>query len=148
MGRRDARTRVFEGVAFFEGRDAATLTELAPHADRVQVPAGTVLAVAGRHAWQLLVLVDGAARTTTGGRTGFLGAGQAIAPHAAATLGPFPTTVTTTTDTEVLVVNGPAFVGAANRDRSLIHQRAGAAKVRFGGDQILVGERDLLRQVG
>jgi CRP-like cAMP-binding protein len=115
MARRDARTHAFDGVPFFDGCDERLLAELAPHADRVRVPAGTVLATAGRHAWQLLVLVEGSARTTDRGRTGILGPGRAIAPDAVATLAPFPATVTTSSEAEVLVVNGPAFVAAARQ---------------------------------
>jgi hypothetical protein len=122
MGRRRERTRtdVFAGVAFFEGCDRRLLAEMAPHADRVRLPAGAVLAAAGRHAWQLLVLTEGLARPTADGRQGTLVAGQAVAPGAAAAIAPYPATVTALTAVEVLVVNGPAFAWAVRQQPSLV----------------------------
>ena len=128
MRRRSARLQVFAGVAFFDGCDRRLLADLAPHADRLRVRDGQVLATAGRHAWQLLVLVTGTARSEAGGKTRMLGAGDAIAPEAVAQVLPHPATVTAIGDVEVLVVNGPAFSWAARRHPALARPAGGTVE--------------------
>jgi hypothetical protein len=135
MGRRDARARVFDGIAFFDGCDRQLLAEMAHQADRVRVPAGTVLTVAGQHAWQLLVVVEGIAQATDGGGTATVVSGQTIAPRAVAEIAPWPATVTTLSEVEVLVLNGLAFGWAVRQHPHLARpDRSRPAAVTTPGD--------------
>jgi hypothetical protein len=85
------------------------LADLAPHADRLRLPAGRTIAFAGASARELVVVVSGqAARLSDDGPPAVLPAGAEIGGHEVVDRRPHPATVVSLTDVEVVVVNGPA----------------------------------------
>lgn len=129
MHRNRPDTTRFAGARLFEGCTPRQLTPVAPHADRIRVPAGGVIAEAGRSARELMVVLRGVTRVETpAGHLGCMVPGEAIAPHAVAEHGELPVTVTAVTDVELLVVNGPAFRWAV-RELRTVAQRLGATPI-------------------
>ena len=89
------------------------LADLAPHADRLRLPGGRMIARAGDTARELTVLVAGqAALLSQDGRTAVLSAGAEIGGHEVVGRRPHPATVISLTDVEVVVVSGPAVLWA------------------------------------
>ncbi len=104
------------GVAPFDGYPARRLRGLAAHADRVRVPEGTVLAREGGLVHELLVVLAGEVIATRAGRQGSadcLGPGARFGALELVTGTPHPATLVAGPGLEVLVVNGPAYRGAA-----------------------------------
>lgn len=101
-------------VAPFDRYPRRRLRPLAAHADRVRVPEGTVLAREGGLVHEMVVVVDGevvASRRDGGERR--LGTGARIGAHELVTGAPHSDTVVARSALEVLVINGPAYRGAA-----------------------------------
>jgi CRP-like cAMP-binding protein len=85
------------------------LADLAPHADRLRLPAGRTIARAGATARELVVVVSGqAAQLSDDGRRAVLPPGAEIGGHEVVDRRPHAVTVVSLTDVEVVVVNGPA----------------------------------------
>jgi CRP-like cAMP-binding protein len=102
--------------------DRRRLAELAPHADRLRLPAGRTLARAGERARELIVLVAGqAALLSEDGRTEVLSAGAEIGGQEVVDHLPHSATVLALTDVDVVVLNGPAVL-CAHHD-GLLHLR-------------------------
>lgn len=96
---RDARDRV--------------LADLAPHADRLRLPAGRVVARAGERARELVVILAGRATLRRDGHPPLtLGAGTEIGLAEVLHGGPHAGTVIARSDLDVIVVNAPAVRGA------------------------------------
>jgi CRP-like cAMP-binding protein len=96
-------------------RDAGrrSLADLAPHADRVRLPAGRTIARAGDTARELTAVVAGqAALLSRDGRTAVLSAGAEIGGREVVDRRPHSGTVVSLTDVEVVVVRGPAVLWA------------------------------------
>ena len=96
-------------------RDAGPswLAELAPHADRLRLPAGRTIARAGETARELTVIVAGqAVLLPQDGPTAILSAGAEIGGHEVVDRRPHPATVVSLTEIEVVVVNVPAILCA------------------------------------
>ena len=93
--------------------DRRSLAHLAPHADRVRLPAGRTIARAVDTARELTVVVAGqAALLSRDGRTAVLSAGAEIGGHEVVDRRPHSATVVSLTDVEVVVVNVPAVLCA------------------------------------
>jgi CRP-like cAMP-binding protein len=100
-------------VPALRGADRRRLAELAPHADRLRLPAGRTIVRAGATARELAVIVTGqAAERFPDGRTAVLTAGAEIGGRETVERRPHPATVVSLTDVEVVVVNGPAVMWA------------------------------------
>jgi len=95
-------------VAALADAGPSRLVDLAPHADRLRLPAGRTLARAGATARELVVVVSGqAARLSDDGRPALLPPGAEIGGHEVVERRPHAATVVSLTDVEVVVVNGP-----------------------------------------
>jgi Cyclic nucleotide-binding domain len=106
------------------------LAELALHADRLCLPPGRTLVRAGRTARELVVIVAGQATVLRrGAATAVLQAGAQIGGDEVIRRERHAATVVTTTEVEVVVVNGPAVVWA--------HQEG--LVDRFGAPAVLTG---------
>jgi Cyclic nucleotide-binding domain len=93
--------------------DPRLLAELAPHADRLRLPPGRVLARGGHTARELIVIVSGrAALLSQDGRTGIVSAGAQIGGDEVVGRCPHPATVVALTDVEVVVITAPAVLWA------------------------------------
>jgi CRP-like cAMP-binding protein len=97
------------------------LMDLAPHADRLHLPAGRVIARAGHTARELIVVLAGqAALLSQDGRTAaVLSAGAEIGGHEVVERSPHPATVVSLTDVEVVVVDQSAVLWAQHE--GLLH---------------------------
>jgi CRP-like cAMP-binding protein len=102
-----ARLRSF---APFDRAPVQLLQELGPHADRLRVPAGTVLAHEGRVPRELVVVLEGDVLATRDGHEVDSGStGTQIGAFGLLDRRPHDRTWTARTDLDVVVVNGPAF---------------------------------------
>jgi CRP-like cAMP-binding protein len=101
-------------VAPFDRYPTRSLRRLATHADRIRVPAGTVLAREGGLVREMVVVVAGeVVASRHDGRERRLSAGARIGACELMTGAPHPETLVAGSELEVLVVNGPAYRGAA-----------------------------------
>jgi CRP-like cAMP-binding protein len=101
-------------VAPFDRYPRRRLRGLAAYADRIRVPEGTVLAREGGLVHEMVLVVDGevvASRRHGGQRR--LGTGARIGARELVTGATHPDTVVAGEALEVLVINGPAYRGAA-----------------------------------
>jgi hypothetical protein len=111
--RRHQDAGLLRAVPAFRGADPRRLAELATHTDRLRLPPGRMLVAAGEVARELVVVVAGEAvahhddGTTTALRPGAQIGGAEVVRHER-----HPATVMTTTEVEVVVVNGPAVLWA------------------------------------
>lgn len=97
-------------VPALAGADPRRLTELVPHTDRLRLPPGRVLALAGATARELVVLVEGhAAVLGPDGRREVIGPDTEIGGAELLTHARHPATVVTVSEVEVVVVSGPAM---------------------------------------
>ncbi|MBW3665500.1 MAG: cyclic nucleotide-binding domain-containing protein [Actinobacteria bacterium] len=97
-------------VPLFEGCDRREVRAIGRLGDLTTRPAGTVLTREGRWGGEALVIVDGVAIVTYRGRSvADLGAGDVVGVVAALHPGAQPTTVTATTEVELLVFDPRAF---------------------------------------
>lgn len=97
-------------VPVLDGADPRQLAELVPHTDRLRLPPGRVLALAGATARELVVIVSGEAVVlgAGGGRT-FVGADTEIGFPQVLTHERHTATVMTVSEVEVVVIAGPAI---------------------------------------
>src|SRR5690606_33856176 len=101
----------------FEGCTPGALALFARHVDQVEVQPGEVLARAGRHPREVLVVRAGTARVEPGaGPTGFAGRGSVIGGREVLADVPHPATVRALTRMRVLVVGPRAFRWMAGED--------------------------------
>jgi CRP-like cAMP-binding protein len=98
------------GVAPFDRYDDRALAPLAAHADRLTVPAGTPLALEGRRARQVVVVVAGdAVVTRCGAEVGRLGPGAWLGARESLAGASHAETVVAGDDLAGLVLPDPAF---------------------------------------
>jgi CRP/FNR family transcriptional regulator, cyclic AMP receptor protein len=110
-------------VPLFSGCSGEELQRLARVVDEVTVPAGTKLTVEGDLGREAFVIVDGAAAVSKqGDEVALLGPGDHVGELALLDGGPRSATVTTTTDTTVLVMSKPAFNGVLDEIPALAHR--------------------------
>jgi len=103
-------------VPVLRDADPRLLAELAPHADRLRLPPGRILARGGHTARELIVIVSGqAALLSQDGRTGIVSAGAQIGGDEVVGRCPHPATVVALTDVEVVAITAPAVLWA-NRE--------------------------------
>jgi CRP-like cAMP-binding protein len=101
-------------VAPFDRYPRRRLRRLAAHADRVTVPEGTVLARQGGLVHEMVVVLDGeVVASGHDGRERRLGTGTRLGARELVTGAPHPDTLVAGEALEVLVINGPAYRGAA-----------------------------------
>lgn len=101
-------------VAPFDRYPRRRLRAVAAHADRLQVPEGTVLAREGGLVHELVVVLAGEVRASRrGAGERRLGSGTRFGARELLTGSPHPETLVAGPGLEVLVVNGPAYRGAA-----------------------------------
>ena len=102
------------GVAPFDRYPRRRLRRLAAHADRIRVPEGTVLAREGGLVHEMVLVVDGeVVASRHDGAQRRLGSGARIGARELVTGAPHPDTLVAGEALEVLVINGPAYRGAA-----------------------------------
>ena len=108
--RKDGKTELLKNVPLFARCNKKQLEAVARIADLLQMPAGTVLVKEGSQTRDFVIIVSGAAEARRRGRTyATLGAGDFFGEVALVAGGPRRVTMTTTAETELLVINDREF---------------------------------------
>lgn len=97
MRRNRPDTTALQAMPIYAGAKRRQLEQLAPHADIVCVPAGTVLAAEGQTAHQVVTFVDGEA------------AGMVVGAREVVTGEPYERTIVTRSNSTVVVIPAAAF---------------------------------------
>jgi CRP-like cAMP-binding protein len=110
MLRKNAKADLIARVPLFEKCSKRELGEVAALADELTLPAGRKLAAEGAQGYEFVVIVEGAANVTRGGKTiNRLGAGDFLGEIALVTGRPRSATVTTSEPSRLLVMHAQAF---------------------------------------
>jgi CRP-like cAMP-binding protein len=97
-------------VAPFDTVDERALRPIAPHVDHLPVGQGTVVAREGEHARQFVVVLSGeVVASRHGTELGRFGPGAQIGGSGVLDGEPYGSTLTASTDLDVLVVSAPAL---------------------------------------
>jgi CRP-like cAMP-binding protein len=100
----------FDGVALFERYDADMLAPLAPHADRLAVTPGVMLAREGHRAREVLVIVSGEVTVWRSDRlVDRLGPGAVIGAHEETAGTPHDASYVAGSGVVALALPGPSF---------------------------------------
>jgi CRP-like cAMP-binding protein len=111
----DARIELLQNVWLFERCSKKELSLLATSSTPVTTDAGTVLAAEGDIGREFFVIISGSAEVTKGGaRLGTLGVGDFFGEMSLLDRRPRSATITTTVESEVLVLTAPAFTGVVD----------------------------------
>ena len=110
MLRKNAKVELIKGVPLFERLSKRELEEIASLADELDLPAGRNLTKEGAAGREFVVLAEGEADVTKNGRTiNRLSSGDFLGELSLVTGRPRTATVTTTSDTRLLVITASAF---------------------------------------
>src|SRR5438067_9134991 len=125
--RKSAKEQLIQSVPLFSHCNRAQIAALAAEADELTLPAGKALTRQGEPGREFMVIVDGAARVEKDGKLiNELGASDFIGEIALLSDVPRTATVTTTSETTVLVLTDRAFKRVADRIPS-VHESLIAA---------------------
>jgi CRP-like cAMP-binding protein len=118
--RKNAKVDLLANVPLFSGCSKRELQEIAGLADELDLPEGTAIIREGERGREFFVLVDGTVSVTRDGkRITTLGPGDWIGEIALVSDVPRTATVTTTSQSRVLVVTDRAFSGLIKRSPSI-----------------------------
>jgi CRP-like cAMP-binding protein len=110
MLRKNAKVELIKRVPLFERLSRRELEEIASLADELDLPAGRKLTKEGAAGHEFVVLAEGEADVTKNGKTiNRLSSGDFLGELALVTGRPRTATVTTTSDTRLLVITASAF---------------------------------------
>ena len=110
MLRKNAKIQLIKRVPLFQGLSSRELGEVAGLADEIDLPAGRKLTNEGRSGKEFVIIVDGVADVTRGGKTiNKLGPGDFLGEIALVTGKPRTATVTTRSPATLLVLSAQAF---------------------------------------
>jgi CRP/FNR family transcriptional regulator, cyclic AMP receptor protein len=110
MLRKNAKIQLMKRVPLFQDLSARELAEVAALADEIDLPAGRKLTNEGRSGKEFVVIVDGVADVTRGGKAiNKLGPGDFLGEIALVTGKPRTATVTTRSPATLLVLSAQAF---------------------------------------
>jgi CRP-like cAMP-binding protein len=108
--RKNAKIELIKTVPLFSSCSKKELEAIAAQADELGVPAGKTLTKEGARGREFMVIVDGSAEVRKKGRRlNLLGSGDFLGEIALISGGPRTATVTTTSDTNLLVLTDRAF---------------------------------------
>jgi CRP-like cAMP-binding protein len=117
---RDHKIEVLSKLHLFGACTRDELAELARLFDEIERPAGTVLVREGEPGNEFYVIVDGTATTTIDGHiVGTLTAGDFFGEMALLEHAPRSATITTETDTELLVADARSFTALVDQAPSV-----------------------------
>jgi CRP/FNR family transcriptional regulator, cyclic AMP receptor protein len=135
--RKSAKQQLIKSVPLFSHATGRELAALAAEADELTVPEGKELTRQGERGREFMVIVDGSARVSKNGRTiNKLGAGDFIGEIALLSDVPRTATVTTTSETTVLVLTDRAFKRVADKIPSVHKSLLAALSERLQADAI------------
>ena len=108
--RKNAKVKLIKSVPLFSSCSKKELEAIASQADELVVPAGKTLTKEGARGREFMVIVDGAADVRKKGRKiNSLGSGDFLGEIALISGGPRTATVTTASETDLLVLTDRAF---------------------------------------
>ena len=108
--RKNAKIELIKSVPLFSSCSKKELEAIAAQADELVVPSGKALTKEGDRGREFMVIVDGAAEVRKKGRRlNLLGSGDFLGEIALISGGPRTATVTTTSETDLLVLTDRAF---------------------------------------
>ena len=135
--RKSAKEELIKSVPLFSHCSRKELSALAAEADELTVPEGKDLTRQGERGREFMVIVDGAAKVTKNGRTvNELGANDFLGEIALLSDVPRTATVTTTTETTVLVLTDRAFRRVADQIPSVHSSLLAALTARLSPDTL------------
>lgn len=135
--RKSAKEQLIKSVPLFSRCTGRELAALASEADELTVPEGKDLTKQGERGREFMVIVDGSARVLKNGRTiNELGAGDFIGEIALLADVPRTATVTTTSETTVLVLTDRAFKRVADKIPSVHTSLLTALSERLQADAL------------
>jgi CRP-like cAMP-binding protein len=135
--RKSAKEQLIKSVPLFSHCTSREVTALAAEADELTLPEGKDLTKQGERGREFMVIVDGSARVLKNGRTiNELGAGDFIGEIALLSDVPRTATVTTTSETTVLVLTDRAFKRVADKIPSVHSSLLAALSERLQADAI------------
>ena len=108
--RKNVKVKLIKSVPLFSSCSKKELEAIASQADELVVPAGKTLTKEGARGREFMVIVDGAADVRKKGRKiNTLGSGDFLGEIALISGGPRTATVTTTSESDLLVLTDRAF---------------------------------------
>ena len=108
--RKNAKVKLIKSVPLFSSCSKKELEAIASQADELVVPAGKTLTKEGARGREFMVIVDGADDVRKKGRKiNTLGSGDFLGEIALISGGPRTATVTTTSESDLLVLTDRAF---------------------------------------
>ncbi len=108
--RKDRKRELIKAVPLFAHCSNKELDRLTSELDEIEMPSGKVLARQGEPGREFVVLVDGTAEVTKDGRRiNLLGSGDFMGEIALISGGPRTATVTTTSDSDLLILTARSF---------------------------------------
>jgi CRP-like cAMP-binding protein len=135
--RKNAKEELIKSVPLFSHCSKREIAALAAEADELTVPAGKELTRQGERGREFMVIVDGAAKVLKNGRTvNELGPNDFLGEIALLSDVPRTATVTTTTDTTILVLTDRAFRRVADQIPSVHSSLLAALTARLSPDTL------------
>jgi CRP-like cAMP-binding protein len=135
--RANAKMELLRSVPLFAHCTKKELQALAREADELDVAAGTTLTQEGAHGREFLVIVEGSAEVRRNGRRiNRLGDGDFLGEIALLSGAPRTATVTTTSDTHLLVLTDRAFRRVADTMPSVQGSLMHALAERLAGQTV------------
>jgi CRP/FNR family cyclic AMP-dependent transcriptional regulator len=108
--RKNAKVKLIKSVPLFSSCSKKELEAIASQADELTLPAGKTLTKQGDRGREFMVIVDGSAEVRKNGRkVNTLGSGDFLGEIALISGGPRTATVTTTSESDLLVLTDRAF---------------------------------------
>ena len=135
--RKNAKIELIKSVPLFSSCSKKELEAIAAQADELGVPAGKVLTKEGDRGREFMVIVDGAAEVRKKGRRlNLLGSGDFLGEIALISGGPRTATVTTTSETDLLVLTDRAFQQLTRKMPSIQASVLKAISERLAADSL------------
>src|SRR5919198_5233278 len=135
--RKSAKEQLIKSVPLFSHVTGRELSALAAEADELTLPKGKELTRQGERGREFMVIVDGSAQVTKNGRKiNELRAGDFLGEIALLSDVPRTATVTTTSETTVLVLTDRAFKRVADKIPSVHSSLLKALSERLQADAI------------
>jgi CRP/FNR family transcriptional regulator, cyclic AMP receptor protein len=135
--RKSAKEELIRSVPLFSHCTKRELAAIASEADELSLPEGKDLTRQGERGREFMVIVEGSARVTKNGRKiNELHAGDFLGEIALLSEVPRTATVTTTSETTVLVLTDRAFKRVADKIPSVHRSLLAALSERLQGDTL------------
>jgi CRP/FNR family cyclic AMP-dependent transcriptional regulator len=135
--RQDRKRELIKSVPIFSRCSKKELEALGSEFDEIDVPSGRTLTKQGEPGREFVVIVSGNAEVTKDGRrVNMLGAGDFLGEIALLSGGPRTATVTTVSDTDLLVLSSRSFARLTKEVPSLQASVVKALSERLAADAI------------